>query len=136
MGRLPVLLLAVAAASSLGGCVERLISVKTEPPGATVYLDDQVVGKTPCDVTYAWYGTRRLVVEKWHYQSVNQMIDLNVPWWQIFPLDFLTDIVIPIKICDRVEVSYVLEKAPVNREEFDDVRKRAAELREKASGSD
>jgi hypothetical protein len=57
---------------------------------------------------------------------------LNPPWWQIIPLDLVTDIVIPFTIQDKMAVSYTLETAPVSREEVDNVRGRAAELRAKA----
>ena len=47
----------------LAGCVERLISVRSDPPGAAVLLDGDPVGVTPVEVPYTWYGTRDVTVE-------------------------------------------------------------------------
>src|SRR5918912_1122076 len=78
------------ACLGLCGCVERYIQVRSDPPDATVTLDDKVVGKTPLDIPYVWYGKRLLAVELKGYQQVRETIALNPPWWQYFPLDFIT----------------------------------------------
>ncbi len=41
----------------LTGCVERLITVKSTPAGALVYLNDEEVGRTPVTVPFKFYGT-------------------------------------------------------------------------------
>ncbi len=132
MRRAIVLGAALIGALSQGGCVERLMAIHSDPPGAAVYLDGEKVGTTPCEVTYTWYGTRDLVLELRGYTLVRQQVTLSPPWWQIIPLDFLTDVVIPITIHDRLSVSYVLEEAPVSQEAVDTVLQRAEELRKKA----
>ena len=115
----------------LGGCVERLVAVRTEPPGAAVYLDDEKVGETPCEVEYVWYGERELVVELRGHRSVRETLPLRPPWWQFFPLDFITDVLVPFTITDRVEVEYTLQRERATEEEVDPILKRAAELRER-----
>ncbi|HXX92925.1 MAG TPA: PEGA domain-containing protein [Planctomycetota bacterium] len=123
----------VLAAASLVGCVERFIAVRTDPPGAMVTLDDQKIGPTPVDIPYTWYGMRLLSVDLAGYREVREIIALNPPWWQFSPLDFITDVVLPVTITDRTEFSYPLEKATAKPDrELEEVRKRAAELREKA----
>lgn len=47
------LALSVAA---LSGCVERKITIISDPPGALVHLNDQEVGRTPVTVPFTWYG--------------------------------------------------------------------------------
>ena len=48
---------AMAAAAGGGGCVERKITIASDPPGALVYLSDDVeVGRTPVTVPFLWYG--------------------------------------------------------------------------------
>jgi hypothetical protein len=127
---LPALLL---AALSLGGCVERLLAVHSDPPGAAVYLDGEKAGTTPCEISYTWYGTRVLVLEIRGYSLVRQEVVLNPPWWQIIPVDFITDVVLPFTFRDRMSVSYVLEPAPISPEQVEAVLERAAELRKKAT---
>jgi hypothetical protein len=126
---LPAALLALLSQS---GCVERLLAIHSDPPGAAVYLDGDKVGTTPCEVPYTWYGTRVVVLELRGFSLVRQEVVLNPPWWQIIPIDFITDVVIPITIRDRYSVSYTLEQAPVSPEELEAVFERAAELRKRA----
>lgn len=118
-----------------GGCVERIVAVRTEPPGATVYVDGERVGETPCEVKYVWYGTREIAVERRGFKPVREWLALRPPWWQIFPLDFVTEVLIPFTLTDRLEVEYVLEPlppaSPADREEM---RRRAEELRRKVGG--
>jgi hypothetical protein len=40
---IPMLLLAVAAT----GCVQRRMTIRSDPPGALVYVDDYQIGTTP-----------------------------------------------------------------------------------------
>ena len=124
--------LALFAFLGAGGCVDRVLQVRSDPPDAIVTLDDQVVGKTPLDIPYTWYGKRYLTVEAPGYTQVRELIALNPPWWQYFPLDFITDVLIPFTFEDRSEFTYRLEKAAVSDEELREVKKRAAELREKS----
>jgi len=118
----------------LSGCVERLVAVRSEPPGAVLYVDGEKAGETPCEVPYVWYGTREIALERRGCKPVREMLPLRPPWWQIFPLDFVTDVLIPFTITDRLEVTYVLEPASASEADRDEMKKRAAELREKASG--
>jgi hypothetical protein len=124
---------ALAAAALLGGCVERIISVRSEPPGATVYVDGEEAGLTPCDVKYVWYGTREIALEMKGRRTVRERVPLDPPWWQVFPLDFLTDVVIPFTITDRLELAYTLAPAGLTAPEIEEVRRNAAELREKSA---
>jgi hypothetical protein len=126
------LLGAAAAALSQTGCVERLLAIQSDPPGAAAYLDGEKVGTTPCEVPYTWYGTRLLVLELRGFNLVRQEVVLNPPWWQIVPIDFITDVLIPMTIRDRMSVSYTLDPAPASPEEVDTVLERADELRKRS----
>jgi len=121
--------LALAAVSQTG-CVERILAIQSDPPGAAAYVDGEKVGTTPCEVKYTWYGTRVLVLELRGYSLVRQEVVLNAPWWQLIPIDFITDVLIPMTIRDRLSVSYTLEPAPVLPEEA--VLDRADELKKRA----
>lgn len=126
------LLGAALAALSQAGCVERLLAIQSDPPGAAAYLDGEKVGTTPCEVPYTWYGTRLLVLELRGFNLVRQEVVLNPPWWQILPIDFITDVLIPMTIRDRLSVSYRLDPAPATPEEVDAVLERADELRKRS----
>jgi len=44
------------AAVALGGCVERKITIASDPPGALVYVNDREMGRTPVTFPFLWYG--------------------------------------------------------------------------------
>ena len=120
---------AVLTCGLLGGCVERLVTVRSDPPGAVVKLDDEEIGLTPCEFEYSWYGTREISVELPGHRSIRRLVELPPPWWQFFPFDFLTDVVVPFTIRDRVNLRCSLDPEPATREEAKGVLKRAAEGR-------
>src|SRR5437016_11722038 len=38
------------------GCVRRTVTVRTDPQGAAVVLNDQHIGTSPVSVDFTWYG--------------------------------------------------------------------------------
>lgn len=120
----------------LAGCVDRLLSVRSEPAGAEVWLDGVKVGETPCEIRYTWYGTREIVLEKRGYREIREQVSLQGPWWQYPVLDFVTDVLIPFTITDRSDLAFTLERAPTTQEELLEVRARADELRRRARDGD
>jgi hypothetical protein len=54
----------VIGASTLVGCVERTISITSEPRGALVYLNDEEVGRTPVSVPFTYYGVYDVRLER------------------------------------------------------------------------
>jgi hypothetical protein len=51
--------------------------LRSNPPGATVYVDNQLIGVTPCATDFTYYGTRevRLVKPGFETLTVNQPIN-------------------------------------------------------------
>jgi hypothetical protein len=90
------------------GCVRRRLNVRTNPPGALVYVDNQLIGETPCGVDFTYYGTReiRLVKPGFETMSINQPIP--TPWYEYPPLDFFSENLWPAKIRDNRTVAYDL----------------------------
>ena len=117
----------------LAGCVERLISIRSEPTGADVFVDGERRGSTPHIERYSFYGGREITLVKKGYRSNRRLVELNAPWWQIFPFDLITDVVIPFTLTDRVELNIVLEKEPPAAEALGETLKHAEEAREKAN---
>ena len=129
----PLALAAALLPLAAVGCVDRIISIRSEPSGAEVWLDGERKGTTPHDEHYAYYGTRELVLIKPGYRTNRQTLPLDSPWWQIFPFDFVTDVVIPFTLTDRVEVHVVLEKELSIQEAAKEALQHAEEARQKAS---
>jgi hypothetical protein len=92
--RLPSRLLVAAvlvAALATTGCVRRRLTVRSQPPGAQVFVDDQEIGTTPCSSSFVYYGTRKITLIKDGYRTETLYQKLNPPWYQIPPLDFVSD---------------------------------------------
>ena len=83
----------LAAVSLLpsGGCVQRIISVQSNPTGAVVYLNDQEVGRTPVQREFTWYGDYDVVLRKEGYETLKTHAPVPAPWWQFIPLDLFTE---------------------------------------------
>lgn len=126
---LPALLLLTLAAA---GCVERILRIESEPPGASVILDGEPAGTTPVDIPFTWYGTREIILEKPGHESVRAMEKVPAPWWQWFPIDVVADVLLPIPIRDVHEFRYELKPHGSDTKTFEETRKRADEFRKKA----
>ena len=80
--------------SCTAGCgVYRTITVKSDPPGALIYMNGLEIGRTPVTRDFVWYGTIRREVRKDGYQTIKTASDVNPPWWQIIPFDFFAELV-------------------------------------------
>jgi hypothetical protein len=91
------------------GCVRRRLNVRSNPPGALVFIDNQQIGTTPCSVDFIYYGTReiRLVKPGFETLTVNQPIPM--PWYQIPPIDFVSENLVPMRIMDHRTVSFDMQ---------------------------
>jgi hypothetical protein len=105
--RLPLLVAAIACASQVG-CVTRRLTIISDPPGATVFLDNEEVGITPCSVSYIYYGTRQIMLVKDGYETRTVMQELPAPWYEYFPLEFVSENFIPYDLRDERTVQYTL----------------------------
>ena len=102
------IVLAAGTALLLSGCVRRRMTIRTSPPGATVYVDNYELGPTPRSVNFTHYGTRqiRLVKDGFETLTVNQRI--SPPWYQVPPLDFISENLVPGEVRDHRTFEYRL----------------------------
>jgi hypothetical protein len=82
--------------------------VRTNPPGALVYVDNQQIGTTPCSVDFTYYGTREIRMVKPGYETLTVNQPIPAPWYQIPPIDFFSENLTPTKIRDNRTVMYDL----------------------------
>ncbi|MDA7541321.1 PEGA domain-containing protein [bacterium] len=112
------------------GCLRRRLTVRSNPPGAMVYIDDVQVGNTPVSIPFTYYGTRTIRLEKDRFQTVEVQENINAPWYQIPPLDFVSELLIPMEIRDERAVNLDMQPlAPTNENE---VMGRANQIRQNA----
>jgi len=127
------LVLALAASTFLTGCVRRRMTVRSNPPGATVYLDDKEIGRTPFSTNFDFYGKREFRLVKDGYETKTVLLPVRAPWYQWFPLDFPSEVLLPGKLTDRK--SYEFDMQPVVVVPIPELVGRADELRRLAQVS-
>lgn len=120
--------LAGLAALALAGCVERRMTVRTNPPNALVILDGQEIGHSPVSTGFTYYGNREIKLVKDGYETKTVHQTISTPWYQIFPLDFVSEVLIPWKIRDERNYIYTLEPAMTVSDA--DLLNRAAQVRQ------
>ncbi|MBI1303919.1 MAG: PEGA domain-containing protein [Phycisphaera sp.] len=131
MQRSATILTLFLAVQALSGCVERRISIETDPPGALVWVNDRQAGRTPVAVSFTHEGTYDLRIEKDGYEPLVTPATTEGPIWDAVPLDFFAEI-LPVRA--RNETRWVFVLAPRNDSE-EALVSRAAELRAKLVGS-
>jgi hypothetical protein len=95
------LVLATGAALLATGCVQRRMTIRSNPPGALVYVDDYQIGTTPVSTDFVYYGTRKIRLVKDGFDTLTVRQPVPLPWYQVFPLDFVTENVVPWEIRDE-----------------------------------
>jgi hypothetical protein len=73
------------------GCIERKITITTEPSGALVLLNDEEIGTSPVTVGFEWYGDYSVQISKDGYTTLKTHQNLKRPIADRFPVDFFAD---------------------------------------------
>jgi hypothetical protein len=121
------------------GCVTRTITVKTNPGNALVYIDDQLAGESPVTIPFTYYGTRKIMIEKRDedgrltHERSTVYEKIKAPVYEVFPLDFFSEVLWPGQLRDEHVLNYDLVKLePLSRKEQQEkVLKNAEELRQR-----
>jgi hypothetical protein len=123
----------ILVAASWMGCIERTVSINTEPTGATVILNDDEVGKSPVKVPFTWYGDYDIIIRKPGYKTLKTNHRLNAPWYQFPIIDIFAECLVPYTIHDdRVMPTFALDaETPTDRKTL---LENASNLRQEALG--
>jgi len=105
-----LVLMGVSLLGLMGGCVERTMTIKTDPPGALVYLNDQELGRTPLKRDFTWYGRYDVEIRKDGYDTLKTPQMVKAPWWGWVPFDLFAELV-PTTLTDHHELTYTLKPA-------------------------
>ncbi|MBA4019078.1 MAG: hypothetical protein C0483_18070 [Pirellula sp.] len=100
--------LTIAVASS-GGCVQRRMTVRTNVPGAQVYVDNYEVGRTPVSTDFIYYGDRTIRLVKDGYETQTVVQPVSAPWYQWPGLDFFAENLWPFEIRDERQFDYQMQ---------------------------
>jgi len=103
-----VILWILVMIASPAGCVQRRMTIRSNPPGALVYVDDYSIGTTPVSTSFLYYGTRKIRLVKDGYETLTVMQPVPAPWYEIPPLDFFSENVVPGELRDHRVLEYNL----------------------------
>jgi hypothetical protein len=102
------LLAAAAMALLAAGCVHRQMIVRSNPPGALVYVDNYEIGTTPVATSFIYYGTREIRLVKDGYETLTVKQPIRPPWYEYPGLDFVSENVVPAELRDNRVLTYNL----------------------------
>ena len=106
------------------------MTIRSNPPGARVFLEDKEIGFTPVSTDFTYYGTREITLVKDGYETATIYQPVKKPWYQYLPFEFFADNLSPMKINNRHEFMYQLE--PMRIVPNEETLGRAYELRNAA----
>lgn len=92
----------------LASCVERRLTINTQPQGARVILNDEEIGVSPVMVSFEWYGDYNVRISKEGFETLKTHRKLKPPWYDYFPFDFFAQIVNPKRTVDSYEWTFTL----------------------------
>ena len=86
--------------------------VRSNPPGASVYVDKQLIGTTPTASSFTYYGTREIEVVADGFRTEKVLRTVSPPWYQIPPFDFFSETLWPWEVRDEriVDITLVPEQ--------------------------
>lgn len=131
MRRYPAIAIAGLLVLAAQGCLERKISMTTEPPGATVWVNDTEVGRTPLTTGFLFYGGYDVVARKDGYEPVSTSRDTPTPLWEYPPFDLIAT-ALPFKITKTVKWHIDLKPSDPGAADPEALIQRANELRAQA----
>ena len=123
-------LVSVLGALCAGGCMQRTLTVRSDPPDALVYLNDLEVGRTPITRSFVWYGTYDVELRKEGFESIKTTANVWAPWWQWVPIDFAAEI-LPLHLHDERVLTYSLKPASTQPVDPDRLMMRAEDMRDR-----
>ena len=120
-------LLAAVLGLLAAGCVERRVVIRSNPPGALVYVDDHEVGITPVAFSPIYYGNRKIRLVKDGCETKTVIEPMLPPWYEVPPLDFFSENAVPGTLHDTRTLDFQLERPRIVPKE--ELLARAEDLR-------
>jgi PEGA domain len=109
------------------GCVQRTVTVTSDPPGALVYANGNEVGRTPLKRDFIWYGTYDVQLRKEGYETLDTRGKVIAPIWQWPPFDFFAEFW-PWHLKDEQKLEFKMTPASTQPIDPEAIIVRAAEM--------
>ena len=127
-----LLVLSVLAAAAGTGCngVRRRLTIRTDPPGATVWVNDQEIGRTPISHNITYSGTYKIRLAMEGKKTKTVMYAVKTPWYLWPGVDFISENLVPGELRDQQICDERLEPDLVAAPE--ELFENAAQMRQEA----
>ncbi|QDV27705.1 PEGA domain-containing protein [Aureliella helgolandensis] len=109
------------------GCVRRRMTIRSNPAGASIYVDKQLIGTSPASTSFTYYGTREIEVVGDGFRTEKILRDFSPPWYQIPPFDFFSETLWPWELRDERVIDITL--VPSQQIPSEELQARANETR-------
>lgn len=118
------------------GCLDRTLVITSDPPGASVTVNDVEVGRTPVEASFTYYGMYDVVLTLDGHEPLRSRATATAPVYEYPPVDLIAEAV-PARIRNQVKWHFMLRPSPeasgsTTKLEAD-VAERARALRERLS---
>ncbi len=131
LGRYSSAALGFLAILSLSGCVERRYTIRTNPPGALVVVNNEEIGTTPVSKTFYHYGPRDITLMQDGFTTQRVLQKIDAPWFDNYLTEFISECVVPFTIRDEREFVYDMKQTEPPR--TDELLNRGQSLRQQAT---
>jgi hypothetical protein len=74
-----------------------------------LFVDNQQIGTTPCSVDFTYYGTREIRLVKPGYETLTVNQPIPTPWYEVPPLDFVSENLVPTRMVDHRTVAFNMQ---------------------------
>ncbi len=101
----------LAITPMLGGCLERTVTITSEPAGALVILNDEEIGRTPVETGFRYFGVYDVRLQREGFEPIVTEKEAVAPIWEYPGLDLLA-IAAPWRVKTHLEWHFDLEAVP------------------------
>ncbi|QOJ00014.1 MAG: PEGA domain-containing protein [Phycisphaeraceae bacterium] len=91
MTRAGLIVVSAGCLVALGACAQRRIEITSQPPGATVWVNDLEVGRTPVTATFVHYGTYDVRLAREGCEPLSTSARAAAPWYEYVGPDLVAE---------------------------------------------
>ena len=121
-----------ALAATQAGCLGRQLTITSTPPGATVWLNDVQIGRTPVSAEFTHFGDFDVRLEHEGYEALATHRRARAPWYEWPPID-LAATVLPFNF--QTSINWHFELTPRSSEADAGVVDRAKQMRDETQNT-
>ena len=129
-GHATLAVLALVVLSAGTGCVERRYTIRTNPPGALVVVNNEELGRTPVSKSFTYYADRDVTLMLDGYKTQRIIQPINAPWYDNYLTEFFTETLVPFTIRD--ERDFTFQMVPDQPADTNELLDRGQSLRAQA----